>query len=305
MVAGRSPAYPYIDLAKAVANAKKIHSIAKGHSVDVESLFKQLGFNGMTGSARKTLAAMKYYGLVEQTHGSKEAKLSERSMRIIHGVDGSKEQQDAIKEAFLSPSIYAYCWDTWGSDDIDDAFMKSHLILKKGFNDSTVMGFISNYKASRNFADIAQNDHLDYDKDDTFPPKIGDFVQWESQGVLQFPQPKQVKEVFVDDGYLIVEGSSTGVPIDEVTIEEQPVASPQPNAGRIPQKPQHQQGGVTHPPIGANMRQETFTLSDSEILIQFPSEISEEDFEDFEDWLTILKRKVKRSVQSDSSENNE
>ncbi|MCG8671600.1 MAG: hypothetical protein MI867_19500, partial [Pseudomonadales bacterium] len=109
MVAGRSPAYPYIDLEKAVAQVNKIHAIAKGHAVNIDSLFRQLGFNGMTGSSKKILAALKYFGLLDQPHGSKEAKLSERSMHIIHGVQGSKEQKDAIKQAFLAPAIYRYC----------------------------------------------------------------------------------------------------------------------------------------------------------------------------------------------------
>lgn len=301
MVSGRSPAYPYIDLGKAVENAKKIHSIARGHDIDVESLFKKLGFNGMTGSARKTLAAMKYYGLLDQAHGSKDTKLSKLSMHIIHGVEGSDEQKDAIKEAFLSPLIYQYCWETWGDDEIDDALMKSHLILKKGFNDSTVMGFISNYKASRDFADIAQNDEIDYDEEDKNPPKIGDFIQWESQGVFQFPKPKRVRDINMEEGYLFVEGSLTEIPVDEAILEESPAG-----VGKTPPPPGVPGAGVIMPPhMGVNMRQETFTLSDSEILIQFPSTMSEDDFEDFEGWLEIFKRKVRRSIKSEQHEENE
>lgn len=295
MVSGRSPAYPYIDLSSAIDFINKIHSVAKGHPVNTESLVKQIGFSGLNGSSRKTLAALKYYGLIDQAHGSKDTKLSKRALHIIHGVSGSQEQKKAIQDAFLSPAIYAYCWDIWGNDHISDEVMKSHLILKKGFNDSTVMRFISGYKLSRDFSGIAQTEQPDQLEDDLVIPNIGDFVQWESQGVLQFPKPVRVRDINEEDGYIFVDGSLSGIPIDEVIIEE----SPQEGVKTPP--PANPGTSVTTPPLGVNMRQETFTLSESEILIQFPSTMTEDDFEDFEGWLDILKRKVKRNIKKDDS----
>lgn len=46
------------------------------------------------------------------------------------------------------------------------------------------------------------------------------------------------------------------------------------------------------------MRTDCFTLSESEVVIQYPDSMSQEDFEDFCEWLTILKRKVGRTVKS-------
>ncbi|MCG8672831.1 MAG: hypothetical protein MI867_25765, partial [Pseudomonadales bacterium] len=185
-----------------------------------------------------------------------------------------------------------YCWEQWGNDEIADEVMKSHLILQKGFNDSTVMGFIAGYKQSRSFAGIAEVEEAEDEVNAIPAVKVGDFIQWESQGVLQFPNPVKIREVNEADGYVFVDGSATGIPIDEVSISEpqtQNINSSAPVSGTPPQ---------TAPPVGANMRQETFTLSDSEILIQFPSTMSEEDFEDLEGWLEIFKRKVKRSISS-------
>lgn len=49
---------------------------------------------------------------------------------------------------------------------------------------------------------------------------IGDYIQWESQGVLFFKSPRIVKEVNVFHGkkFVIVEDGPTGIPIDQVTI---------------------------------------------------------------------------------------
>lgn len=47
--------------------------------------------------------------------------------------------------------------------------------------------------------------------------KPGVYIQWEGGGQLQFEEPKKV--VRVEGGYVFVEGSDTGIPLDEVTIK--------------------------------------------------------------------------------------
>lgn len=50
------------------------------------------------------------------------------------------------------------------------------------------------------------------------PPAFakGDLVQWTSQGVDQFPEPKRVTRFSATDGYVWVEGSDSGLPVHEV-----------------------------------------------------------------------------------------
>jgi hypothetical protein len=50
------------------------------------------------------------------------------------------------------------------------------------------------------------------------------------------------------------------------------------------------------------MKQETFALDNGSILIQWPEELSEESYQDFVDWVDILKRKVKRCVKKRSED---
>lgn len=49
---------------------------------------------------------------------------------------------------------------------------------------------------------------------------------------------------------------------------------------------------------GVNMRQEVFALEEGDVTIQWPESISEESFEDFNDWMVILLRKVKRGIRA-------
>jgi len=50
--------------------------------------------------------------------------------------------------------------------------------------------------------------------------KIGDNVQWTSQGTDQFTEPKKIKSISEDGKYAFVEGSDTGIPIDELSVTE-------------------------------------------------------------------------------------
>lgn len=49
--------------------------------------------------------------------------------------------------------------------------------------------------------------------------KVGDLIQWEIDGVLQMEKPMRVRLV-TDDGWVAVDGSETGIPMDQVTVEE-------------------------------------------------------------------------------------
>lgn len=54
---------------------------------------------------------------------------------------------------------------------------------------------------------------------------IGDYVLWESGGVLQFREPKLIKDIQTGpDGrrFAILEGASTGVPVEELLKSEKP-----------------------------------------------------------------------------------
>jgi hypothetical protein len=61
-------------------------------------------------------------------------------------------------------------------------------------------------------------------------PRVGDYVQWESQGTLKLPKPLRVRG-FSDDGkWAFLEGSNTGIPADQLihAPTEAPPAEPPP-----------------------------------------------------------------------------
>jgi len=50
--------------------------------------------------------------------------------------------------------------------------------------------------------------------------KIGDEVQWTSQGTDQFAEPRKIKSISEDGKYAFVEGSDTGIPVSELSVTE-------------------------------------------------------------------------------------
>jgi len=50
--------------------------------------------------------------------------------------------------------------------------------------------------------------------------KIGDEVQWTSQGADQFAEPRKIKSISEDGKYAFVEGSDTGIPVAELSVTE-------------------------------------------------------------------------------------
>jgi hypothetical protein len=51
---------------------------------------------------------------------------------------------------------------------------------------------------------------------------VGDYIQWESQGILFFETPRAVKQIAVFGGekYIIVEDGPTGIPLNQVKITQ-------------------------------------------------------------------------------------
>lgn len=126
----------------------------------------------------------------------------------------------------------------------------------------------------------------------------GDYVQWESQGVLQFPVPRRVTG-FSDDGeWAFVEGSNAGVLVSELTVADPPVPLAEQSGEKLksalkvpPANPRY-----VPPPPPVDTRQDVFSIGEGAVTVQWPATLSAESFEDVSAWLDILKRKIGRSV---------
>jgi hypothetical protein len=59
---------------------------------------------------------------------------------------------------------------------------------------------------------------------------------------------------------------------------------------------------MRRPPVTASSKQDVFSLPEGEVVLQWPEPLSSESYEDFESWVKLVLRKVKRSVQEPSQD---
>ena len=308
----RGPAYPYISLGDAIAVVRKIFDFTKRAPANLNALLKdKLRYSPTSSSAVKVVAALKYYGLADSAGGNvKESpetiKITDRAYRILVDSEDSPERKRALKEACLSPKAYRLCWDTWGAELPDS--MRSTLIFTHQFNDSSVDGFLANYKKSIEFAGLmdatsTKEDGSERLNEKKLPPKVGDFVQWEHDGVLGLPKALRVAKISDDEEYAWVEGHTTGLPVSELIAADPPPVMEQKDSGsRVvqPQTGHFRIGGETSRapiPKGGGMRQEVISLDEGDAVLQWPANIGKNSIEDVEEWVKFLLKRLKRSLE--------
>jgi hypothetical protein len=163
-----------------------------------------------------------------------------------------------------------------------------------------VSSTISEYDDTIRFAKLGESDTVSEEVSDngighpggvSYVPKVGDYVQWEPKGVLQFPEPKRVSGISGDGKFAFVDGSPTGLPISELKEEKAPVPLiPPPNLGMVEYR------AAMSP--NKRMQEDVFSLSEGRASFQWPTPLSKDSIEDLKDWLKILERKISRSVET-------
>jgi hypothetical protein len=151
----RGPAYPYVDLEQAVDFARKMYQYTKRSPADANAVIKEAwNYSPTSSSSGKLIAAMKYFGLVDESAGGegRAIRLSDRAYRILVDDTNSPERRQALHDAALSPKAYLLCWTRWGAEM--PLSMRSNLIFGDGFIESTVDGFLEDYKKSIAFAGL-------------------------------------------------------------------------------------------------------------------------------------------------------
>ena len=240
----RSPSYPSISLEDAVSAIAKIEKVYRTAPVDRGEAVKLLGYSSHSGPAAKILAALASYGLLERA-GKGEARVTERAKTILYpGSD--EERRKGLIAAALEPPLFRDLRDRFEAA-IDDGMIPESGVIryldKENFNPSAVRPAARAFLGTMAFlaSNGANDSHgvgpSDREESPSAGPeggsvtyggaRVGDHVQWESQGVLQFTEPQRVRFVTDDGEWVAVEGSETGIQMDQVIVEKhEPAAVP-------------------------------------------------------------------------------
>jgi len=314
----RSPNYPVIGLRAALNRAAQLYKRYKRNPVPINLAHKEWDYKEHSGLGNQVVGALRSFGLVsvEGKENDRRVSLTDLAYRIFnHGSTGSAAWHDLLKKAALEPPIYAELWAKWGGDDFpDDGLIKHYLILDREeakFNPDKVDGFIENFRDTLRFANLLPNGTLEQEATDNVVIKtssvaVGDYVQWTNAGKDMFDPPQLVRGISNDGQWAFVEGSETGVPMNELTamnVKPDAKSSLSPTPPPSPFAPSSGTPKATvlarRQLLQSGVKEDVFTLDEGLVVIQYPERLSQESFEDFESWLQLVIRKAKRSIQRD------
>lgn len=166
---GRSPAYPYISLEKAVERADQIRAAgAARQEMPPETYYKIWDLGSQSSGARQTMAALNHFGLVDYMGRGTErkVKLSDLALRIVlDKTPGSPQRFQAVAEAAVKPAIHAELYDKYKSFLPDDVVIETFLTRDREYNEQAARQLIDEYKNTLRYSGLAEPDNM---------PKVGD-----------------------------------------------------------------------------------------------------------------------------------
>ena len=303
MAKHRSPAYPNLTLSDAVQMVRTIYREEGRHMIPVEVIVQHGGYKNLkSSSALRLLGALGHYGLVvEEGRGDdRQMRLSDRSLDIVLAESEDSDQfRSALLEAVREPWVHQQIIQEYPEQLPSDGTLRSFLIRTLDFNDSQVDLFIKKFRDSVGYAGLYQDDineeeqGSDDGESDGEGPKVGDFVQWTSQGEVQFESPRKVLGLSDDGQFAFVEGTETGLPVEQLTVESVQHQS----ATNPPVNPFSTPGQQRKPPAG--VKRSVFPLDEGEAAIEWPESLSPASVEDFEAWFSLFIKKLHREAKVD------
>lgn len=293
---GRSPAYPYIPLSKALDRAADLKKAEGFYAVPPESAYKAWDFGAKSSGARQTLAALKHFGLVEYTSlgDDRKVKLTDLAKHILLDVvPDSPKRAALVRQAALTPAIHADLMKEYPNGLPSDTTVQVFLTLEKDFNESGARDLIAEFRDTFAFAGLGEPGKMPPSDDaqgESFQAReveVGDLVQIEINGALSLEKPERVQEIRDHDGvkWVLVEGSKAWVQMEQVIFEAKgsPMPPPLPTPAPAP-------AVVTQ----AGMQTDAFSLDEGVVSISFPEGLTADSVADLEAFFELFIKKAKR-----------
>ena len=298
----RSPSYPNAPLGDAISQVAKIEKLYRQSSVDREVAAKLIGYSALSGPAAKALAALASYGLVERA-GKGEMRVTGRARAILHP-DNLQERRQSLIAAAFEPNLFQELRARWPDMIPPEDGIVTYL-HRQGFNQTAIRPAMKAYRDTLLFLEQegASDSHGNEQQTGADSgsqeggrsaalgkARVGDLVEVEIAGTLVTPEPVRVRAVTEDQAWVFVDGSETGIEMENVTVVERPDAAEAKVAPTLPLDT----GKRLANEAPAGYRSETFDADEGEIRITWPSNLSWQSVEDMKDWLELLQRRMTR-----------
>jgi len=298
----RSPNYPFLSLDEAVSKLPGLLESTKRHPVGVESAAKAMGVSFTSSAGKLALAAMRAYGLLDKTSVGM-VKLSDRALDIAADcAPRSPAWNEAVKATFLAPEMHKILWERYRASLPGDDELRRYLVRERKFNDNSVGPFIGKYKKSLAFSGLAENGVTEKNganNPDSQKPSVGDFVQWTSGGVEQFPTPLKVAGLSDDGEFAFVEGSQTGLPMAELSVVDPPAEQSNPKPPAPASKGPPPANPFYKPPVDLDSEEEKTNLEEGAVVLRWPKKLSQDSVEELDYWIQGVLRRARRKAGLD------
>ena len=147
----RSPRYPFVDVGKAVDQARALWTRAQTNDVSLAAAWKSWGYGANSSGGIQTEAALKQFGLVEVIGRGKERrlKLSPLAIQIMESAPNTSQHARCIEKAALLPPIHRHLWERWRGD-LPQGEAQNYLI-ERGFQRKGAEALVAEYKRTMSF----------------------------------------------------------------------------------------------------------------------------------------------------------
>lgn len=224
----RSPMYPSISLPSAIEKLSSFYKKEGKNEVPKEAAVKSMGYKSLNGRSLTVISTLCQYGLLEQNKGT--IRISDDGWAILEAPKDSSERKNAIMRCSNYPTVFLKLKDKYKKGLPSDDAMGWELKIM-GFSSESAKVLISVFRDTISFEkseNVIYNDRVDnggeaHESNSDKKIEIGDLVNWESQEILQFREPKRVAGFSDCNEWVFVEGSKTGMPIQEIKLIERKV----------------------------------------------------------------------------------
>lgn len=155
----RSPAFPYIGLAKALQRIEILFGKVKRHEARVADIAADWKLSPKSSSTDRTVAALESFGLIDSlgSGDAKKIKISDVGLRILDdGRPGVREK--LLAEAAMRPRIISEYAERWKGGRPDETHALSQLKFEGGFTDEGAKMFLRVFDETIRFTLGSQSD---------------------------------------------------------------------------------------------------------------------------------------------------
>jgi hypothetical protein len=176
-------------------------------------------------------------------------------------------------------------------------------MIERGFTKQGAEAATDNYKSTFEFAGLGEPDKMSDENGSNREgggvkyggARVGDLIDYETGGAIANPEPMRVRALSADQAWVFVEGSETGLEMEQVIVKERAQSDGSKERPTLPlmQPPQHQQQHQQQQPeeTKPGTRRAIFPLDDGDVTLTFPEGLSAEALTDLDDYLKIFLKK--------------